>query len=200
MRNTGCGLVWTAQAFEFKKNQRLIHAFNFTPMGYALPASIGACFAKKGRRVICLTGDGGLQMNIQEMATVMRHQLPIKVLLINNGGYSMIGQTQDQWLNSNYAASNVENGLAFPDFEKLAVAYGFPSVSIRRNKDLMGKLKEVISGHGPAFCNIEMSFDQKVVPQVKYGRPLEDGEPLLPRKIFFENILVKPIDISLGDC
>ena len=135
--DTGCGLVWTAQAFEFKKHQRLIHAFNFTPMGYAMPASIGACFAKKRGRVICLTGDGGLQMNIQELATVMRHKLPIKVLLINNGGYSMIGQTQDQWLNSNYEASTVEKGLAFPDFEKLALAYGFPTFGIYHNKEFM---------------------------------------------------------------
>ena len=197
--DTGCGLVWAAQAFEFKKHQRLIHAFNFTPMGYALPASIGACFANKGKRVICLTGDGGLQMNIQELATVIGHQLPIKVILINNKGYSMIGQTQDQWLGSRYEASTVEHGLAFPDFEKLAVAYGFRTVGVFRNIDMLEKLTAVISGDDPSFCNVEVSFDQKVIPQVKYGRPLEDGDPLLPRKIFEENMLIKPTNISLKD-
>ena len=197
--DTGCGLVWAAQAFEFKKDQRLIHAFNYTPMGYALPASIGACLAKQGKRVICLSGDGGLQMNIQELATVIRHQLPIKILLVNNKGYSMIGQTQDQWLDSKYEASDVEHGLAFPDFEKLAEVYGFRTVGIQHNKDMLGKLRETVSGQDPAFCNIEISFDRKVIPQVKYGRPLEDGDPLLPRKIFFENMIVKPADISLND-
>lgn len=197
--DTGCGLVWMAQAFEFKRHQRLIHAFNYTPMGYALPASIGACFAKKRKRVICLAGDGGLQMNIQELATVIRHQLPIKVLLINNNGYSMIGQTQDQWLNSKYEASDVEHGLAFPDFEKLAEVYGFRTVGIHHNKDMLDKLREVVSGQDPSFCNIAISFDRKVIPQVKYGRPLEDGDPLLPRKTFFENMIIKSADISLND-
>jgi acetolactate synthase I/II/III large subunit len=197
--DTGCGLVWAAQAFEFKKHQRLIHAFNFTPMGYALPASIGACFANNGKRVICLTGDGGLQMNIQELATVIGHQLPIKVILINNKGYSMIGQTQDEWLGSRHEASTVKHGLAFPDFEKLAVAYGFRTTGIFRNKDMLEKLTTVVSGDEPSFCNIEISFDQKVIPQVKYGRPLEDGDPLLSRKTFGGNMLIKPTDISLKD-
>lgn len=196
--DTGCGLVWAAQAFEFKKGQRFLHAFNYTPMGYALPASIGACFANKGKRVICLSGDGGLQMNIQELATVIRHQLPIKILLINNNGYSMIGQTQDQWLDSKYEASTVELGLAFPDFEKLAIAYGFRTIGVKHNKKMRDKLQDVVSGDDPSFCNIEISFDEKVIPQVKYGRPLEDGDPLLPREKFLENMIIKPADISLN--
>jgi acetolactate synthase-1/2/3 large subunit len=197
--DTGCGLVWAGQGFEFKKQQRFIHAFNYTPMGYALPASIGACFANERKKIICLSGDGGLQMNIQEMSTVIRHQLPIKVLLINNKGYSMIGQTQDQWLDSQYEASNVEKGLAFPDFEKLAVVYGFRANHVNLNKDLFGKLTDVISGDDPAFCNIEVPFDRRVIPQVKYGRPLEDGDPLLPRKTFMENMIAKPAAISLKE-
>lgn len=197
--DTGCGLVWMAQAFEFKKSQRFFHAFNYTPMGYALPASIGACFADGSRKVICITGDGGLQMNIQELATVMRHQLPIKVFLINNHGYSMIGQTQDQWLDSKYEAATVEDGLAFPDFEKLAVAYGFRTLGVRRHNDLFETLSTVVSGNDPAFCNVEIPFDRKVIPQVKFGRPLEDADPLLPRKTFFENMIIKPVDISLTE-
>ncbi|MCK4828003.1 thiamine pyrophosphate-binding protein, partial [bacterium] len=113
--DTGCALAWMMQAFEFKPNQRLVHDFNNTSMGYALPASIGACFALDGQQIICVIGDGSLQMSIQELATVVGHQLPIKIFLINNHGYSMIRQTQDQWLGSRYLASSIEGGLTFPD-------------------------------------------------------------------------------------
>ena len=197
--DTGCGLVWMAQAFEFKKGQRFFHAFNYTPMGYALPACIGACFADRTRKIICVTGDGGLQMNIQELATVIKHPLPIKIFLINNHGYSMIGQTQDQWLDSKYEAATVEDGLAFPDFEKLAIAYGFRTCGVRRNNKLLETLKEIVSGNDPAFCNVEIPFDRKVIPQVKFGRPLEDADPLLPRNAFLENMIIKPVDISLTE-
>ena len=111
----------------------------------------------------------------------------------------MIGQTQDQWLDSKYEASTVENGLAFPDFEKLAVAYGFRTVGVSSHTDLLEKLSGVVSDNDPAFCNIEISFDRRVIPQVKYGRPLEDGDPLLPRKTFLENMIVKPVELSLTE-
>src|SRR5205823_1180279 len=98
--DTGCAIAWMMQGFAFKADQRLFHAFNNTPMGYALPASVGASIALSGSPVTCVSGDGSLQMNIQELATVVRHALPIKIFLLNNHGYSMIQQTQDQWLGS----------------------------------------------------------------------------------------------------
>ncbi|MFA5100164.1 MAG: thiamine pyrophosphate-binding protein, partial [Candidatus Omnitrophota bacterium] len=110
--DSGCGVAWLGQSFEFKSGQRFYSAFNNTPMGYALPASIGACFALNKKPVICVSGDGGLQMNIQELATVVRHDLPVKIFLLNNHGYSMIQQTQEQWLDSRYCASTVKGGLA----------------------------------------------------------------------------------------
>ena len=197
--DTGCGLVWMMQGFDFKKGQRFFHAFNYTPMGWALPASIGACFSSAKKRIICITGDGGLQMNLQELATVMRHKLPIKIFLVNNHGYSMIQQTQDQWLDSKYEAATVDCGLAFPDFEKLAFAYGYRVVTVIENKGLEGKLREVVNNDDPVFCNIEFKPDSRVIPQVKYGRPLEDAEPLLSRKEFFECMLVAPVEISRED-
>jgi len=197
--DTGCALAWMLQAFEFKKNQRLFHDFNNTAMGWALPASIGAAFALNASRVICVTGDGSLQMNLQEFATVIRHQLPIKMFLINNHGYSMIQQTQDQWLNSLYSASTVDGGLAFPDFMKVAEAYGFKTVSITRSDEVRGHIKETLKSEGPTFCNVEISPDHRVIPQVKFGRPNEDTEPLLERQEFLENMIVKPLDVSLED-
>lgn len=195
--DTGCILAWMMQAFDFKEKQRMLHDFNNTAMGYALPASIGASFALDRKPIICVTGDGSLQMNIQELATVIRHKLPIKIFVINNHGYSMVRQTQDQWLDSKYNASSVEGGLAFPDFVKVADAYGYKTMTITANKDVMKGIKKVLDCNGSVFCNVEIGPHHRVIPQVKYGRPNEDGEPLLNRKEFLENMIVKPMEISL---
>ena len=195
--DTGCSLAWLLQAFEFKKGQRLFSAFNNTPMGYALPASIGACLAISAKPVICISGDGGLQMNIQELATVIKHKLPIKIFLFNNHGYSMIRQTQDQWFNSRYEASSVESGLAFPDFIKVAQAYGFKTVCIRRAQDIGKLIRKTLRFKGPVLCNLEIRPEHSVIPQVKYGRAIEDAEPLLERKDFLDCMMVKPLESSL---
>ena len=195
--DTGCTLAWMMQAFEPKKDQRLIHDFNNTAMGYALPGSIGASLAKDKKRIICVTGDGSLQMNIQELATVIRHELPIKIFLINNRGYNMIQQTQDQWLNGRYEASSLESGLAFPDFIKVAKAYGFKTNSIMKNRDVTKKIKEAINYQGPFFCNVNISQKHRVIPQVIFGRPIEDSEPFLSRQEFLENMIVKPDKASI---
>lgn len=190
--DTGCSLAWLLQSFAFKKGQKLFSAFNNTPMGYALPASIGASFAINKKPVICITGDGGLQMNIQELATAIRHDLPIKIFLFNNHGYSMIRQTQDQWFHSRYEASTIESGLAFPNFIKVAKAYGFKTVNISKAKGMHKGIQQTLGSSGPVLCNIEIDSEHRVIPQVKYGRAIEDGEPLLNRKDFFECMLVKP--------
>jgi acetolactate synthase-1/2/3 large subunit len=196
--DTGCALAWTCQAFQFKEGQRLFHCFNTTAMGYALPAAIGVAFAES-RSVTCVVGDGSLQMNIQELATMVRHQLPIRVFLINNHGYSMVQQTQEQWLEGRYAATTVEGGLAFPDFTRVAEAYGIRTVTIDRNDHVAERLREVYAASGPVFCNVEIENRHRVVPQVRFGRPIEDGEPLLPRAEFFANMIVEPTPASKAD-
>lgn len=195
--DTGCALAWMMQAFEFKPNQRLVHDFNNTSMGYALPASIGACFALDGQQIICVIGDGSLQMSIQELSTVVGHQLPIKIFLINNHGYSMIRQTQDQWLGSRYYASSIEGGLTFPDIVKVADAYNFKSMTIARNKELDVRIREVLDSDGPFLCNVEIHPEHRVIPQTKFGRPIEDAEPLLDRREFLKNMIVRPVKESL---
>lgn len=195
--DTGCSLAWLLQAFEFKKGQRLFSAFNNTPMGYSLPASIGASFAVNKKQVLCVTGDGGLQMNIQELITAVKHKLPIKIFLFNNHGYGMIRQTQDQWFCSQYEASTVDSGLAFCDFIKVAKAYGYQTVNIVKAKDMQKGIRTTLRAKGPVLCNIEMHLGHSVVPQVKFGRALEDGEPLLDRKDFFDCMIVRPHKTSL---
>ena len=197
--DTGCAVAWMSQAFAFKQDQRYFHAFNNTPMGYALPAAIGASLAGGGRPVICVTGDGSLQMNVQELATAIRHRLPIKVFLLNNRGYGMIQQTQDQWLGSKYLASSVEGGLGFPDFPALARAYGFPTVTIATNAQARAQIPVILATPGPVFCNVELRPEERVQPQVKYGRPIEDAEPLLERAEFLANMIVEPVAASRAD-
>jgi len=176
--DTGCALAWMMQAFEFKSGQRFYHAFNNTPMGYGLPGAMGACFARPGCRVICINGDGSLQMNIQELATIAHHKLPVKILLINNHGHSMVQQTQEMWLGGNYYATSVAGGLAFPDFIAVARAYGFPAETLDLNADIPAQLAKMLETDGPYFLNVEIDSGHRVIPQVKYGRPNEDARPV----------------------
>lgn len=194
--DTGCTVAWMMQGFEFKEGQRLWHDFNNTAMGWALPAAVGVSLAGERGPVICVTGDGSLQMNMQELATVLRQKLPIKIFLLENQGYGMIQQTQDQWLDSRYEASSVESGLGFPDWEKVAESYGFKTMAVEMNKDLDSAISDCLGSAGSAFCVVKVDLSHRVVPQVKHGRPLEDAEPLLPRREFLENMMVAPLDVS----
>lgn len=198
--DTGCAVAWMMQGFRFKSGQRLLHAFNNTPMGYALPGAVGAAFATgKSRRIICITGDGSLMMNIQELATVSHHRLPVKMFVINNGGYSMVQQTQEQWLGGKYYASSrgSEGGLSFPDFQLMARSCGFATTEIVTNKGIDGGIGDSLRLEGPVLCDVRVPASSRVVPQCKFGYPIEDSEPLLPRDEFFSNMIVRPLPVSL---
>ena len=132
-------------------------------------------------------------MNVQELATIAKHALPVKIFLLNNHGHSMIRQTQDQWLDSNYFGSSIEGGLGFPDFVKLAEAYGIPAIEIHKNSAIDLTLSRVLEHAGPMLCNVEVRPEHSVTPQVKFGRPIEDSEPLLKRSEFYSNMITKPI-------
>ena len=194
--DTGCAVAWMMQAFDFKTGQRLFHDCNNTAMGWALPASIAASFALDGKPVVCVPGDGSLMMNVQELATVVRHNLPIKIFLINNEGHSMIQQTQDQWLNSEYLASSVDGGLAFPHFDRVAEAFGLKTVRIDKNADLAWGIRQTLEEDGGVFCNVRIDSAHRVIPQVKFGRPNEDPDPLLAREEFLANMIIKPLSTT----
>ena len=159
--DTGCPLAWAMQVLPFKG--RFIHAFNQTPMGYGLPASVGAAFAS-GKRVILLTGDGGLGVNITEFATIAKHRLNIKVILFNNHGHAMCRQTQQQWLGGVYHGTS-EKDLATPDFKAVATAYGITGA---------------MDDSWPAFMIFHVEHSQGVSPQVRFGKSIEDADPALP--------------------
>lgn len=192
---TDCGgnLIWTMQGLRMTSpKQRLISAFNHSPMGYSVPASVGAALAGK-RRVICITGDGGLQMNIQELATISHFKLPVKIFLMNNHGHGIIKQTLDTWLGSNYNAVDSNSGLADPDYMALARVYGLQSVHIRNHAELSSQIEKALKLEGPVFCNVELIPSQKMEPKLVFGKPIEDSAPLLDRAEFYENMIVKPI-------
>lgn len=187
--DAGSTLTWTMQGLRVKEGQRLFSAFNHSPMGYALPASIGAAFADTVNTVICITGDGGMQINIQELATIARHKLPIKIFLLDNRGYGIIRQTQDTWLDSRYEASSEEGGLALPDFIEIARAYGMQTETINNHRELRVKIRKVLHAKGAVLCSVAIYPDAKITPKLTIGRPIEDSAPLLSREEFLENML-----------
>jgi acetolactate synthase-1/2/3 large subunit len=188
------------QGFKPKRGQRLIHDFNNTAMGYGLPAAIGAAFALGGTRpVTCVVGDGSFMMNLQELATVAHHRLPIKIFVINNDGYSMVQQTQEQWLGAKYHATSPEGGLSFPDFAPLARSFGIEAVRIESNAEVAPRVSQVLSAPGPMLCDVVIPRQARVVPQSRFGFPIEDSEPLLPRKEFLANMVVRPMQVSLSE-
>lgn len=169
--DTGCPVGWMMQAFKFT-GQRFFHGWNNTPMGYGLPGAIGAAFASD-KRTILVTGDGGLGVNITELATLVRHNLNIKIILFNNRGHAMCRQTQRTWFDGTYPSTSYEGGLATPDFSAIANAYGIP---IHQNAI------SLLEKDGMGFLELDIHPDYQIVPQVKSGKPLEDAEPLLPRE------------------
>jgi acetolactate synthase-1/2/3 large subunit len=193
---TDCGsnLIWTMQAFEVKKNSRLISAWNHSPMGYSLPASIGAAFAEPNRQVICISGDGGMQINIQELATIVKHNLNIKIFVVNNHCHGIIQGTQQSWLDSRFNASDPDYGkLPDPDFNKIAKAYGMDSVEVCNNKDVDKVLIKGLSKDGPLLINVHMKQESQIYPKLLFGKPIEDSHPLLERDDFYKQMIVKPI-------
>ncbi len=189
----------THQAFRVKQGQRLFTNCGLASMGWGLPAAIGASFAREKKRTVCIAGDGGVLMTIQEMATVMHHHLPIKLFVLNNGGYATIKQTQELGFDSRLMGSNEDSGLSFPDFMKIAEAHRFKGVRLESHRDLRKRLEEIMSHEGPVLCEIIMDPDQMQAPKAVNRRnadgtmkqtPLEDSYPFLDQKEIEKNLSI----------
>jgi acetolactate synthase-1/2/3 large subunit len=177
--DTGANISWTLQAIEMKKDQRIFSAFNHTPMGYALSAAVGAAKSCH-KRILCLTGDGGLMMNIQELATIKRYNLDVKVFIFNNGGHAIQKQTIDTWLGSHYVAVDEKSGLSFPDFVKTAQAFHLPAYQVSAHDKLEAVIQKILETKGPVVCDILIDPNQKIEPMLKFGSGIEDLNPKLP--------------------
>ena len=190
----GGHLTWTIQAFKVKKGQRVFSAFGNSPMGYAFPASIGASIANKKKRIICIDGDGSIQINIQELQTMVINKLPIKLFIINNNGYGIIKQFQELYLKKRYEASIPSKGVTNPDFKKISNAYGINYSEIKNNKKIDKILAKVLNSKKPEFINVIISPNQKIIPKLQFGNPIEDLSPLLPRSEFKKNMIIPTLE------
>jgi acetolactate synthase-1/2/3 large subunit len=199
----GTACVTTFQAAKLKKNQRLYTNSGCASMGYDLPGAIGACLASGGRRVICLAGDGSIMMNLQELQTIATLKLPIKIFVLNNRGYHSIRQTQQNFFPDNVVGCGEESGLGFPDFEKLAAAFGFPYIKVSAHPALADVIRQAIAGSGASLCEIFLDMGQQFAPKLASRKmpdgkivspPLEDLTPFLEREELKQNMFITEYD------
>ena len=189
-------------AFKVKSGQRIFHNRGLGAMGFGLPASIGACIANERRRTICIDGDGGFQLNIQELETVSHLRLPIKFFVMNNGGYASIRAMQKNYFQQLVGADS-ESGLTLPDITKVAAAYGLRTMRIVDQNDLRNQIRDVLDTPGPVICEVMTMPDEIRAPRLSskqksdgsmVSKPLEDLWPFLERQEFLSNMLIQPLD------
>ena len=193
---TDCGanLVWTIQAFHIKQGQRLFSAMGNSPMGYSMAAAMGASIALGKRPIICIIGDGGLQINIQEFQTIVRYRIPLKVFILNNHSYGIIKQFQELYFNSQYEGTTPKSGYSVPDFRNIAKAYGLPSASLISHAGLARKIREILAHKGPILCDVLVPDGAKLIPKLTFGNAIEDLSPELPREEFLRHMLITPLN------
>jgi acetolactate synthase-1/2/3 large subunit len=165
------------QTMRLCKNQRLISNSGSASMGYDLPAAIGAAFARPGKRVICLAGDGSIQMNIQELQTVVHHHLPLKIFVLNNSGYLSMRMTQSGFF-GRLTGESAASGASLPDMVKVACAYGIPSLRIDHQSQLE-HVDRALTADGPALIDVVVDQNQEFEPRSR-ARQLPDGRIVSP--------------------
>ena len=179
--DASANLIWAMQALE-PKGQKIFTALNHSPMGYSMPATIGAYLANKSKNIICTIGDGSMQMNIQELATIAHFKFPVKIFVLNNNGYGLIKLTQDMWLGSRRVGVDKSSGLAMPDIIKISKAYDIETVKINNHKEIDKKIDYVLKSKKPILCEVMINENQKVIPKLEFGRPIHDLSPRLSKR------------------
>jgi acetolactate synthase-1/2/3 large subunit len=170
----GSACVMTFQSAKIKKGQRMFTNSGCAAMGYGLPAALGQAVARKGKRVICIDGDGSIMMNIQEMATIVYNKLNIKIILLNNNGYHSIRQTQINMFHPPLVGVDNQSGVGFPEFAKLAAAFGFGYYRIEKESDAESVIAETLNTDGPVFCEVVVDPGQNFAPKLS-SKVLPDG-------------------------
>jgi acetolactate synthase I/II/III large subunit len=196
----GFSFTTTHQALEVTGNQNFFTNSGHAPMGWGLPAAIGAFFSKKktNSSVICLSGDGGFQMNVQELSTIMHHKIPMKIFIFNNEGYLTIKQTQILGFKGRIMGADKKSGLSFPRYRELARAHKISYKKLVSHKNLKQKIRGVLSSPGSVICELIMSPDEEQIPKAINRRDssgksvpteFEDMYPFLPRDELNSNYL-----------
>jgi len=190
----GGNCVVSSQAWETKPNQRFFSNNGNSSLGYGLPAAVGAAIADPSKPVICIVGDGGINFNIQELQTIVNYNLPIKIMIFNNGGYGITKLYRDTHLNSNYAGVDANHGVKLPNLISLAFAYGIEGLKINNQDNLERDIKSALNTRGPILCDINMKDFYDYKPRLGWDSPIEDQYPFLPRDEFKANMIIKPLD------
>jgi len=194
----GSACVCPFQNAILKKGQRFILNSGNASMGYGLPAAIGAWYQSNGRNVICLEGDGSIMMNIQELQTVVFNQIPLKLFVINNSGYSSIRQTQRNFFNGRMTGSGVDSGVSVPDFCEVGRAFGLKTKMIENPKTMEQEINDVLNEEGAILCEVMVEKEYAFLPKLSSKKlpdgtmispTLEDMFPFLPREEYEENVI-----------
>ncbi len=199
----GSACIGLFQAGVVKKNQTIFWNSGSATMGYDLPASIGASIASNYGRVICVTGDGSMQMNIQELQTIAFYNLPIMIFYLNNNGYISMRQTQKSFFNGRVMGSDDTSGISFPDIHKITNAYGITTRKISTHNDIVDTVNEMVKLNRPVLCEVVLSndyiFSPKLSSEVKsngrvVSKPLEDMYPFLDKEELCGNMIIKRLN------
>lgn len=198
----GTACITTFQAAKLRPGQRLFSDSGCAPMGFDLPAAIGASVAAGGKRVVCVAGDGSIMMNLQELQTIQGYGLPVKLFILNNGGYHSIRQTQRNFFPGNDIGCGPESGVTFPDFGKLIPAFGFAFRRCEAHGDLHAAIAATMAAPEAAVLEVMLDPTQPFAPKTSSKRladgrmvtaPLEDMAPFLAREELLENLYVVPV-------
>lgn len=187
------------QAFKAKAGLRVFNSQGLGAMGFGLAAAIGGCLASGGKRTVSIEGDGGFIMNVQELETVRRLNLPLKLFVLNNQGYASIRSSQIAYFDSHFVASSPASGLTLPNWAKVAAAFGLPHVRLENHVQLQAQVRQVLAAPGPVLVEVMVAPDQPTLPRVSSRQgangsmesmPMEDLWPLLDRAEFAANMFV----------
>ncbi len=197
----GTACVVTFQAAHLRKGQRLYTNSGCAAMGYDVPAAIGAAVGLGGEPVVCIAGDGSIMLNLQDLQTIRTLGLPIRIFVLNNEGYHSIRQTQQAYFPDNVVGCGTESRLGFPEWSKVAGAFGFAYRRVARNADLAATVGDVLGHAPPVLCEVVLDLRQQFAPKLASRRledgtmispPLEDMAPFLDRAELAENLLIPP--------
>ena len=189
--DVGQNQMWAGQSFRLKKGQRMLLSGGMGSMGFSLPAAIGASIACPGRRVLAICGDGGIQVNIQDMDSLAVRKLPVKVILMNNGCLGMVRQFQDIYFGGRRQSTEV--GYHCPDLKKIVEAYGVPVRVVRAMAHADGALRAALASKGPALVEVKLTRETAVEPKLTVDRPIEDMSPHMSRRRLRETMIIKPL-------
>lgn len=201
--SSGTCFTVSGQTFKPKTFQRVFHAKGMASMGFGVPSAIGASVAMDRKMAITLVGDGGFQLNIQELQTIAHNNLPVKIFVLNNNGYHAIRVTQENYFQNRYVASTDDTGVSLPSLTKIASAYGLNHRVITTNSDVRAAIAEVLLNVEPEIIEIMVDPGKHLMPKLgsyiksdgtMASRPLEDLLPLLDRAEFSSNMYIEPLE------